>query len=389
MASVELPAQQVRAELKARGIDDVVAGRGGVAAVHGDRRRDPDGPRSRRGLGGAGRDGPRGGRRCRVALTSGRSDPRGPGRRLAELTPRHRSALLLGHPYDPRSSPLRSGMGRTTCVSMVRFAAAVQAALEDGYRVFAELSPHPLLTRAVEQTAPVSDTPVAALAACGATKPLRTAARLRLRSVQCRRGGGLLGALPGRATGGRAAADVDAPTAASRPQRRFAGTGAHTCRSPPLAGRACATAGGTSGTPGRLTSAPPSCRGCTTGYTTWLRFRGRPTARWLSPPPKACSRTARRCARRVRRPAAARRPHRGRCGRIDRGARCCDVRHPDRSGRGAGPPGGGEPALGRPDRRRPSAISGLLAAHPDVTTGEEIRDSLAARGIEFGPAFTV
>ena len=35
----------------------------------------------------------------------------------------------------------------------MRFAAAVQAALEDGYRVFAELSPHPLLTHAAEQTA--------------------------------------------------------------------------------------------------------------------------------------------------------------------------------------------------------------------------------------------
>lgn len=32
-------------------------------------------------------------------------------------------------------------------------------------------------------------------------------------------------------------------------------------------------------------------------------------------------------------------------------------------------------------------VAGLLAAHPDVTTGEEIRASLAARGIGFGPAF--
>src|SRR5262249_17890065 len=45
----------------------------------------------------------------------------------------------------------------------VRFAPAVQAALEDGYRVFAELAPHPLLTHAVEQTARSLDMPLAAL----------------------------------------------------------------------------------------------------------------------------------------------------------------------------------------------------------------------------------
>ncbi|WP_422742919.1 sulfolipid-1 biosynthesis phthioceranic/hydroxyphthioceranic acid synthase [Mycobacterium sp. WMMD1722] len=47
----------------------------------------------------------------------------------------------------------------------VRFAAAVQAALEDGFRVFGELSPHPLLTHAVEQNAAGMGVPVAALAA--------------------------------------------------------------------------------------------------------------------------------------------------------------------------------------------------------------------------------
>ncbi len=47
----------------------------------------------------------------------------------------------------------------------VRFAAAVQAALEDGHRVFAELSPHPLLTHAVEQTARSLDVPLAVLPA--------------------------------------------------------------------------------------------------------------------------------------------------------------------------------------------------------------------------------
>ena len=46
----------------------------------------------------------------------------------------------------------------------VRFAAAVQAALQDGHRVFGEPSPHPLLTRAVEQTADAAGIQVQALA---------------------------------------------------------------------------------------------------------------------------------------------------------------------------------------------------------------------------------
>ncbi|PRC42729.1 polyketide synthase, partial [Mycobacterium sp. ITM-2017-0098] len=45
-----------------------------------------------------------------------------------------------------------------------RFAAAVQAAMEDGYRVFAELSPHPLLTHAVDQNANSLDVSAVALA---------------------------------------------------------------------------------------------------------------------------------------------------------------------------------------------------------------------------------
>ena len=99
----------------------------------------------------------------------------------------------------------------------MRFAAAVQAALEDGYRVFAELSPHPLLTHAVEQTARSLDMPVAALAGMRREQALPArAARLRGGSAQCRRRGGLLGALPERAAGGRAAADLDAPSAVVR-----------------------------------------------------------------------------------------------------------------------------------------------------------------------------
>ena len=85
---------------------------------------------------------------------------------LAELNPMtpdvpFYSATL----YDPREQPVcdarywASNMRR-----MVRFAAAVRAALEDGHRVFAELAPHPLLTHAVDQTARSLDMPLAALA---------------------------------------------------------------------------------------------------------------------------------------------------------------------------------------------------------------------------------
>ena len=48
-------------------------------------------------------------------------------------------------------------------------------------------------------------------------------------------------------------------------------------------------------------------------------------------------------------------------------------------------------ALHAVDERAPPArrdLSGLLATHPGTVSGDEIRLSLAARGIEFGPAFT-
>ena len=67
--------------------------------------------------------------------------------------------------YDPRERPVcDAGYWADNLRHMVRFAPAVQAALEDGYRVFAELAPHPLLTHAVEQTARSLDMPLAALA---------------------------------------------------------------------------------------------------------------------------------------------------------------------------------------------------------------------------------
>jgi polyketide synthase 5 len=68
--------------------------------------------------------------------------------------------------FDPREQPLFDAAYWTTNMRrMVRFATAVQAAMEDGHRVFAELAPHPLLTHALEQIARSRDVPMAALAA--------------------------------------------------------------------------------------------------------------------------------------------------------------------------------------------------------------------------------
>ncbi len=74
---------------------------------------------------------------------------------------------------DPREAPYcDADYWVENLRQMVRFAAAVQAALEDGYRVFAELSPHPLLLRAVEQTSQGLETSAAAFAAMRRQQPL-------------------------------------------------------------------------------------------------------------------------------------------------------------------------------------------------------------------------
>ncbi len=166
MASVELPAQQVLSELMARGVNDVV-----VAVVAS--------PQSTV-IGGATqtvrdlvaaweqRDVMAREIAVDVASHSPQVDPI-----LGELT----DVLAELHPmtpevpfysatlYDPREQPVcDAGYWVDNLRHMVRFAPAVQAALEDGYRVFAELAPHPLLTHAIEQTARSLDMPLAALA---------------------------------------------------------------------------------------------------------------------------------------------------------------------------------------------------------------------------------
>ncbi|MGB9226970.1 acyltransferase domain-containing protein, partial [Mycobacterium sp.] len=93
---------------------------------------------------------------------------------LADITP-----LTPEVPYysatsfDPRDEPYCDAYyWADNLRHTVRFAAAVYAALEDGYRVFTELSPHPLLTNAVDQTARSLDMSVAALAAMRREQPL-------------------------------------------------------------------------------------------------------------------------------------------------------------------------------------------------------------------------
>ncbi len=86
---------------------------------------------------------------------------------LADITPMTPTVPVYSATlYDPRGKPeWDADYWVDNLRHTVRFGAAVRAALEDGHRVFTELSPHPLLTRAVEQTARSIDMPVAALAA--------------------------------------------------------------------------------------------------------------------------------------------------------------------------------------------------------------------------------
>ncbi len=86
---------------------------------------------------------------------------------LSDLTPMEPTVPYYSSTlYDPREEPMwDADYWADNLRYTVRFAAAVQAALEDGYRVFGELSPHPLLTLAVEQTARSLDMSTAVLAA--------------------------------------------------------------------------------------------------------------------------------------------------------------------------------------------------------------------------------
>jgi acyl transferase domain-containing protein/acyl carrier protein len=167
MASVEMPAEQVLLELMARGVDDVVLS---VVAS----------PQSTV-IGGAKQTvcdlvtawEQRGVLAREIAVDVASHSPQVDpildelSDVLAELNPMApKVPFYSATAFDPREQPVCDAWYWSDNLRhMVRFAAAVRAALEDGYRVFAELAPHPLLTHAVEQTADSLGMPLAALAA--------------------------------------------------------------------------------------------------------------------------------------------------------------------------------------------------------------------------------
>ncbi|KAA0102229.1 SDR family NAD(P)-dependent oxidoreductase [Mycolicibacterium sp. P1-18] len=167
MASVELPAQQVLSELSIRGISDVVIS---VVAsptstvVGGTTQAVRDLVATWEANGVMARE-----VAVDVASHSPQVDPILDDLidALEDLEPRkpeipYYSATL----WDPRDRPAFTGdYWADNLRFTVRFGAAVQAALNDGYRVFAEMAPHPLLTHAVQQSASSLDMPIAALAA--------------------------------------------------------------------------------------------------------------------------------------------------------------------------------------------------------------------------------
>ncbi len=174
MASVELPAQQVLSELMARGVDDAV-----VAVVASPQSTVIGGATETvRELVAAWEQREVMAREVAVdvASHSPQVDPILDELYdvLAEIEP-----LTPEIPYysatsfDPREEPYcDANYWVDNLRHTVRFSAAVQAALEDGFRVFGELSPHPLLTHAVDQTAQSLDMTVAALAAMRREQPL-------------------------------------------------------------------------------------------------------------------------------------------------------------------------------------------------------------------------
>ncbi|MEV7612163.1 sulfolipid-1 biosynthesis phthioceranic/hydroxyphthioceranic acid synthase [Streptomyces sp. NPDC089799] len=85
---------------------------------------------------------------------------------LADLAPTTGTVPFYGTALDdPRAWPsFDAEYWVNNLRRAVRFGSAVTAALDDGHRVFLELSPHPLLTRAVDQCAGSASLPAAAIA---------------------------------------------------------------------------------------------------------------------------------------------------------------------------------------------------------------------------------
>src|SRR3954449_1924704 len=179
MASVELPAQQVLSELVTRGIGDAV-----VAVVASPQSTVIGGATETvRELVAAWEQRDVMAREIAVDVAS-HSPQVNPildelTDALAELNPMTPDVpFYSATQFDPREQPVCDARYWVNNLrNMVRFAAAVRAALEDGYRVFAELAPHPLLTYALEQTARSLDIPLAALASMRREQPLPSGLR--------------------------------------------------------------------------------------------------------------------------------------------------------------------------------------------------------------------
>ncbi|CAN5443502.1 type I polyketide synthase [soil metagenome] len=167
MASVELPAQKVREELEQQGIEDVVVAvvASPVSTVIG------GSTQTVRDIVAAWEQREVMAREVAVDVAS-HSPQVDPildrlAEELADLSPlapevKYYSATS----YDPREEPYcDADYWVDNLRHTVRFSAAVQSALEDGFRVFGELSPHPLLIRAVDQTSTAADIATAALPA--------------------------------------------------------------------------------------------------------------------------------------------------------------------------------------------------------------------------------
>ena len=394
MASVELSARQVSAELEARGIDDVV-----VAVVTSPHSTVIGGETQRvRDLVAAWEQRDVMAREVAVdvASHSPQVDPilEDLADGLAELAPGPPQVPFYSASLpDPRTAPACDARYWVDNIRQtVHFAAALQAALEDGYRVFAELSPHPLLTRAVEQTAQDLQTPVAALASLWRDQPMPHGL---LGFVADLHGAGAAVDFSVLFPGGRL---IDAPLPTWTPgQLPIPGrsaerpAGAHTVAAHPLLGAHV-----------RLLEEPER--------HAWQSDVGTAVAPWLvdhrvrdvpALPGAAYCEMALAAAETV----------------FGQGSEVRDVvfedllllddhteisavasiEAPDAAAFAVQTDQDGErirrsgATLHAVDRDQPAAqrdVSGLLATHPDVTTGEEIRNSLAARGIDFGPAFT-
>lgn len=167
MGSVELPVAQVRAELTAAGITDVV-----VSVVASPQSTVIGGaPQTVRDLiaGWEGREIMAREVAVDVASHSPHVDPIlvELAEVLTDLTPNAPTVPFYSATLeDPRGLPRCDAQYWVDNLRRpVQFAGAVQAALDDGFRVFGELSPHPLLMRGVEQTSKAGDVAVQAIPA--------------------------------------------------------------------------------------------------------------------------------------------------------------------------------------------------------------------------------